>query len=275
MPHISPRLTQPRRWRCLAAAGAAAGLTVAAVPALAEMPLTPAFTAPAASLWTVQAEGGEAGEAGLLQQADPDAAYLAQLTLVEGHFVAALELYRKGQTDLAIELAGHPEAEGMMDEVRAGLAAHGAADVTPLVQAFGAALAAGVSPEDALVALSALQAGFAAGADVERDALKARFDALVVVLKAAAGEYAGSIADGKVTEDMAFHEAHAFVGLARHQAAILMGEAPVMKAAARALDAMAAADEAFGEMSGPLVAADPAILAAVAARVELIASSVR
>ena len=273
----TPRLTQPRRWRSLAVAGASVSLAMAA-PAMADMVRSPSITLamPNANLWKVQDQGGEAGEAGVVQGSSPGVTYLAELTLLEGHYVAAVDLYRKGQTALALELARHPEQEGMLAAVVESLAAKGAKDVSPATVVLVKTLAAGASIEDVQVALSAVQLGIEAAMAAEKDDLPVRFHAMVAVLQAAAEEYAGSITDGKVADLMAYHEANAFVGLARRQAGFLMGEPATMNPAARALDAMTAADEAFSDMSLVEVEArDPAILLSVAARVELIASSVR
>ena len=274
MPNI-PRLTQPRKWRSLALAGAAVTL---AAPALAglDAPIT-LGRAPDARLWLAQSQGGEGGEAGVVAAAtDPDAGYLAQLMIVEGHMIAALDLYTKGQTEPALELANHPESEGMMDTVRKALADHAAPDFTAATTAFTQTLTEGAPPDQALAALSDVHAGVVAAMAGQKDQLKTRLDAVVVLVKAASDEYAGAIDAGQVVDVMAYHEAHAFAAIARSQLAILMGEDLTAKAAARALDALTAADDAFSDMTLTTVEPrDPAILAAIAARVELIASSVR
>lgn len=240
------------------------------------LPRNPAAATGAdAQIWLAQAEGGEGGEAGAVAGAEPDLAYLTQLEIVEGHLVAAAQLYAKGQINDAIGLSYHPEAE-MMDEMRAKLAAHGAADFTPQMQAFSAAMEAGASPAEVDAALAGFRAAVAAAKAPEADELRLRFDAIVLLLKAAASEYAGSIEDGKVADPLAYQEAWAFLGIAREEAGALTAMAKTSSAATRALAAMAGADEAFGDMTGTdLTAADPAILLAVAAKVELIASSVR
>lgn len=271
---LPPRAARPRLWRSLALAGAAASLGLPA-PALA-------YAAPIsadAKLWLVAGEGGEGGEggeAGAVEGLPSDAAYLARLAIVEGHLLAAATLYAKGQTDEAVALSYHPEAE-MMEEVRAQLAAHGAADITPAMMAFSAALEAGAPQAEVDTALAAVSAAIAAAGGGEAAAGRTRLDAIVALLQAAADEYAGSIEGGQVTDPLAFHEAQAFVVIARIRAAALATE-PEPKAATaagRALDALATADEAFGDiMAADLVARDPAILLGVAARVELLASSV-
>lgn len=268
----SPRATHPRLWRSLALASAAASL---GLPAAA-----PSDAAPfdgGATLWLVAGEGGEGGEAGAVAGLPSDAAYLARLAIVEGHLLAAATLYAKGQTDEAVGLSYHPEAE-MMDEVRAQIAAHGLADITPAMEAFSASLEAGAAQAEVEAALAAVSAAIAAaGAGAEGDG-RTRLDAIVALLQAAAHEYAGSIEGGQVTDPLAFHEAQAFVVVARMRASGLAQAADpaLATAASRALDALATADEAFGDIMAPdLVARDPAILLGVAARVELVASSVR
>ena len=100
-----------------------------------------------------------------------------------------------------------------------------------------------------------------------------QFDAVVVLLRAAAHEYAGSIQGGQVSDVLAYHESHAFIAIARQR----LGElAPSAKPAAKALTALDDAAQAYGDMGTmDLVAGDATILAAVAARVELMASQVR
>lgn len=277
MPNLSPapRATQPRLWRSLALAGAAASLALPA-PLLADTLPRDA----GATLWLAAGEGGEGGEggeAGAVEGLPSDAAYLARLAIVEGHLLAASTLYAKGQTDEAIALSYHPEAE-MMEEVREQIAAHGAADITPAMTAFSAAMEAGAAQPEVEAALAAVSAAVAAAGAGEEAEGRTRLDAIVALLQAAAHEYAGSIEGGQVTDPLAFHEAQAFVVIARMRASGLAGaiDPALATAAGRALDALATADEAFGDIMAPeLVARDPAILLGVAARVELVASSVR
>ncbi len=271
----NPRLTQPRRWSGLAIASvslAVAGPVVAQV----RLPDLAIYTPPAdAQLWTVQAEGGEGGEAGAVAGVSPDVAYLAQLSIVEGHLLAASDLYAKGMVDDAVGLSYHPEAE-MMDSVRASLAAHGAADFTPQMAAFSAKLEAGAPANEVAAALADFRTAVAAAAAPEADEVAVRFDAMVTVLRAAASEYTGSIEGGAVSDVMAYHEAHAFVSIARDLAKGLTTNPKSAAAAEKALAAMVAADEAFGDMTSTAAEArDPAILLGVAARVELAASMVR
>jgi hypothetical protein len=270
-----PRSTQPRLWRSLALASAT--VTLATMPALAQNKAVPLaqILAHDATLWLAQAEGGEGGEAGAVASATPDVAYLARLAIVEGHLRAALDLYRKGLVDEAVGLSYHPEAE-MMDDVRADLAAHAAADITPAMTAFSATLEAAAPVPEVEAALAAVQSAIAAAMAPKAGDLRVRFDTLTALLRAAASEYASSTEGGSVGDVMAYHESHAFIATARSLAAELALVPAAKDAADRALAAMAEADGAFGDMSlATYLVSDPAILLAVAARVELIASSVR
>jgi hypothetical protein len=251
------RPVTPRYWVGLA-------LVSAAVGGMAQ-----AQTAPEAATAVVQTEGGEGGEAGAVAGVDAATAYLVRIAIVEGHLNAAANLYTKGMVDEAIGLSYHPEAE-MMDDVRAGLAANGAADFSPQMQAFSSVMEAGGDPATALAAFK----GAAATAMGAPDATM-RFTVALAVLKAAAAEYAGSIDGGQVVDVMAYHEAEAFVGVARDLLTPLAGDADLSKLVVRAQAAMDPAAAAFSMDGAQFVANDPAILLAVAARVELLSSQVR
>lgn len=272
---MAPRAVQPRLWRNLAAGATAVSL--AAAPVLADGAPGPLEAAQkmGAKLWLAEGEGGEGGEAGAVAEASPEVAYLAQLSIVEGHLVAALDLYRKGMVDEAVGLSWHPEAE-MMEEVRGSLAAHAVPDVTPAMAAFSAAMEARMPLPEVEAALAAVQAAFAAAAAAADADLRVRAEALTLLVRAAAHEYEESQEAGQVTDLFAYHEAHAFLAVARAQAGALAAFPAAAVQAEKALAALQGAEEAFGDMAGPeLEARDPAILLAVAARVELALSSVR
>jgi hypothetical protein len=284
------RIAQPRRWASLALAGATASLAAGApglaghAPGVTAGPLQPPAVlvqAEGGEAGEIQplasAEGGEGGEAGAAAGQPPDVAYLSQLSIVEGHMIAAVKLYDKGLKDDAVALSYHPEAE-MMDTVRAALADHGAADITPAMTALSEAMEAGMAPEAVQARLGDARAVVAAGQAVEADEIAVRFTALVVLVKAAAAEYEGSITDGKVQEPMAWHEAWAFLAVAKNLATGL-AELPDDKAKAAAVkitQALAETDAVFGDIDAvDMVAGDAGALLAVAGRVELAASQVR
>lgn len=268
----SPRATQPRIWTSLALAT----VTLASSPAVADLRPAPVTLAmPQARIWLAQAEGGEAGEAGAIAEAGPDLAYLGQLYIVQGHMLAALDLYKKGMADEAIGLSYHPEAE-MMDAVRKSLSDHDAADISPAMAAFSLTMEQGADFAQAQAALMAVQDAIAQAAAPQAADLRLRFDTLSLILRAAANEYAQSIEGGAVADIFAYHEAHAFIAVAESLAQDLTQNPQAKDAAERVLAALKDSEEAFGDMSLPkLEAHDPAILFAVAAKADLIASSVR
>ena len=271
---MTPRPTQPRRWKSLAFAS----VTLAASPAFADLnrpsPIT--LATPERQLWLAQAQGGEGGEAGAIAAAAPDAAYLAELMIVEGHMRASRDLYALGQTDKAVELSNHPAKEGTLDALRKQISLRKAPDVGDAIAAFTSVMAAGGSQTEVDRALDVVNAGFAAAAAGEAALVRPRFDAVVLLLKAAADEYQAAIKDGAVEDVMGWHEAWSFVTLAREKMNDL-AELPLSaKAAPKAFEAMKAADLAFGDpMAKVPLAGDVQVLLGIAARVELIASSVR
>ena len=270
----SPRLTQPRRWATLALTS----VTLAALPAYGDQrqtnPVTLAIPNP--NLWLVQGQGGETGEAGITDTANADAAFLAELAIVEGHMLAARDLYALGQKDAAVELSGHPQAEGTLDALRAKIADHAAPDPSDAITAFTAAMQNGAPQAEVDAALTAVSQVFAAAAKVEADQVRARFDAVVLLLQAAAAEYAAAIEGGTVTDPIGWHEAWSFLGIARREMQTLATLPLSAKAAPKAIAAMTEADAAFGDPTAAIpLAGDPQILLGVAAKVELIASSVR
>jgi len=267
------RSTNPRRWGL-----SLASVTLAAMPAMAEahraisLPQPPSEIHPEARLWlTAGTEGGESGESGITAEASDDAAYLAELAILHGHYRAAGDLWDAGHKDLARDLAGHPEDEGTLATLAEKVIAKGLADPRPAIATYRAALA-GEDAGEVVRALSDVTAEFHTDQAVEAAETRARFDAVVLVLKAAAVEYQGATEGGKVSDPMGWHEAQAFVVIARDELQTLSSIDLSAKAAPRALTALEAADEAFAT---PETAADPGILLGIAAKVELLASSVR
>ena len=268
----APRPTQPRRWTTLAVAS----VTLAAAPAFADLRSAPIILAsPDARLWLAE-QGGEAGEAGTTANASTDAAYLAKLGIVEGHMLAARDLYALGQKADAVALSTRPQEEGTLVDLVRQITDHGAADPSVIIAAFTAAMAKDASLAEVDAELTAVAQAFAAAAAVEADEVRARFDAVVLLLKAAADEYSASIENGAVADVMGWYEAHSFVALARQRLTDLAALPLSAAASAKASAALTEADAAFGDpTSATPVVGDPQILLGIAAKVELIASLVR
>lgn len=142
--------------------------------------------------------------------------------------------------------------------------------------AFSAALEKAAPHAEVDAALTDFRAAVATAQAPQAAEVKSRFAAMVVVTKAAAAEYQGSIEAGSVSDAMAYQEAHAFLAIAHDLATGLQADPLASKAAGRALEVLAEADTAFGDMAQTtLEARNPAILLAIAARLELIGSTVR
>ena len=263
----APRRVRPRTWATLSIAGAALGAAVTGTAAAAP-PVAPQG---GEQLWRVQAEGGEAGEGGMVAEAAPELAYLGRLALVEGHIRGAVLLYDAGLRDEAVGLAGHPEAE-MMDEVRADLAARGKADFSATLDAVGVAMAEGADTAAVAAALDRLTVAIAAAGEVPDITSRLRADLIVALTRAAAQEYEGSIKDGAVDDLFAYVEAQGFIAVARDQAAMLAADAAAADVAARIDAALAATGSVFGGLeTGRPLAGDPGVIFSAAATAELAA----
>jgi hypothetical protein len=264
-----PRPIAPKRWTSLVAASAAAGLSL---PAQAAPDLPIAFAPPA---WITPASGeaGEGGESGAIEGISTEAAYLTRLALVEGHLIAAALMHARGYPDEAAGLAGHPEAE-MMDEVRATLTDRGAADFTRELEAVGAVIADGASPDEVRASLLALQTAIDAAGAADGIPVRARLDAMLALTRAAAHEYETAIAGGPANEIFAYHESLGFLIAADRMAQTLAASpgTDVAAAAQGIRTALAAAIAEYGDLGAhELPPGDPSVLHGAAARVEIAA----
>lgn len=227
----------------------------------------------AARLWLAGAEGGEGGEAGAVAGAPADLAFLARLHIVEGHLRGAVALYRDGFVDEAIGVAYHPEAE-MMDEVRQDLAARGLADFSDELAAIAAAMEASAPVETIDANMARLAEAIARAAAPDAEAKGLRTDALVLLLRAAASDYATAIADPEAIDLVPFAEAHGFVMIARDRANELAAD-PDPAVAGAGQKMLAALTEAETLFEGTPTAGEPGVLLAAAAQIELAASRVK
>jgi hypothetical protein len=129
-------------------------------------------------------------------------------------------------------------------------------------------------PTGLLLDLANLTQAIARAAAPETDAKRLRADALALLLRAAASDYATAIASPEAIDIVPFAEAHGFVMTARERATELAADADpaVAKAGQKMLTALAEAESLF---EGAPTAGDPAVLLATAARFELAASGVK
>lgn len=266
------RTPTPRLWTSLALVGSAAGM-VAAAPVIADT-----LQSGPETIWLAQAEGGEGGEggeAGAVAAAPEDAGYLAALGFVEGHLRAGLALYTEGRADMAITHMKHPQ-----DEIYADLAPQleqrGAEGFAPQLTALATTVETGAPVADAQAAFDAIVTEITEAG--EGIAPRMQFDALAIILRTAADEYAVGVVDGTIAELHEYQDAWGFVQSAKARAAelALSDDPTVAAAAAKVTAALAEADTAFAALApdGP-VSGSADILYGAAARIELAALSVK
>ena len=268
-----PRPSHPRLWRAATLAGVAVG-TVLAGPALAQVS-PPALPHAQTPLWHVAGEAGEGGEGGAVVDAAPDLAYLVRLALVESHLAAAVDLYALGQADQAIALSGHPEAE-LLGDLTPAMLARGAPDLQPQIDTVTEAMFDYADLARVSARLNDIRHTLADASTLAQPGARLRLDALTRLVRAAAGEYAGNLDHGRVTDPAPWLEAHEMVTLARSTlAAMASNSDPAVQAAtAKALSALAATDPAFDGGDGTF-AVNPELLWGAAARIELAIANLR
>lgn len=218
------RAAQPRLWASLVIAGSSVAAATNGVAGhwdavetggaekvwLAQAETGEAGESGEGEVTFVAAEGGEGGEGGAPATASPGTALLIELGKLEAHLLAAARLYDAGSVNDAMVLAAHPEAE-FLPELRRKLAERGIADVTPAADALGEAVAEGSEIDAALDAAVGAIRGATDAADV---GTRERYDAIVQLVRDAAGEYGHAVDNGEVVDPVALEEARGFLGAA-------------------------------------------------------------
>ena len=276
----TPRTVTAIRWQSLALFSAAS-LAVGA-PVLADTPYVQTATE---RLWLAQAttEGGEGGESGAPAttadagtDAQADAAYLASLGFIEGKLRVGTALYLDGKADMAKPHLTLP-ADALYAELEPQLAARGVAGFAQELVALSGAVETGAAPGTAQAAFDAVLAKLATARAAETSP-RAAFDAMVLLMRDAADDYAAGVTDGRLTDAYEYQDAWGYVQAVRAMASGLTGSPnPVIaKASAKTLEALAETDAAFAGLApdGP-VPGDATLLQGAAARVELAASKVK
>lgn len=251
--------TSPRRWTSLALAGTA--ISFAAVPLQAQQLLH----AGPERIWLAQSEGGEGGEAGIVAERDDDAAYVAALGFIEGHLRVGVALYEAGEAEMAITHIKHPH-----DEIYAGLAPllaeRGAEAFDTQLTALARAVEGGASVEDVRVAFEAVLHEVEEASEATPP--KMQLDALVLMTRAAAEEYAIGVVDGSIVELHEYQDAWGFVQAVRARATELAGssDASVAAAAVKVTEALAPIDAIFAGLTpeGPVPGAADVLFGAAA-----------
>jgi hypothetical protein len=270
--HAKPATGAIRLWTGLALTAVAATAATAQPPNLSPATLTDGRGSIAQALRQggpilVQADSGEAGEAGMVQGQSPELAYALRLALTDVHLHAAVEVYRVGLVPEAMGLAGHPEAE-VMDDLRADLDARGIPDFSDdmylLMDAIGAEKPVAEVEAAYLVVAQAIAAAYG------DTPARARFDAAFQFARQAAIEYAEITAGGTVSAPDTYIETQSMIAIAGGLLdPLAAGSDATAEAARQAQAVLDTASEAYSAPGTPPEARDTTILYGVAARVEL------
>lgn len=279
----TPRTVTAIRWQGLALFSAAS--LAAAAPVLADAPHVQTATE---RLWLAQTtteggEGGEGGESGApitpsdaVTQAQADAAYLASLGFIEGKLRVGTALYLEGEAEMAKPHLTQP-ADALYADLEPQLAARGIAGFAPELLALAGAVETGAAPDAVQAAFDAVMARLAMARAAETSP-RAAFDAMLLLMRDAADDYAAGVTDGKLTDAHEYQDAWGYVQAVRAMASALTASPDpiIAKACARTLEALAETDAAFAGLApdGP-VPGDATLLQGAAARVELAASKVK
>jgi hypothetical protein len=279
-----------RRWVAMstvAAAGLALGAPAAASPsggthedaARAHAAMTkPALHLAAAGKSSEGGEGGEGGEAGAARPGDEDAAFLADLAYVEGHLRAGVALYEAGAADMAKTHMKHPEDEIYAD-LRPQLDSRGAEQFDGELSELAAAVEGGASVEATKEAFEEVEHEIEEARERVGGGEAARLKAIVLIVREAAAEYNEGVKDGKVVETHEYQDAWGFLQAAKAMTGEL-AESPrpeVRDAVAQIEEQFEALAIAFPALvpTAETEAADPSVLFAAAARMELAALTVK
>ena len=234
--------TPHRRWTSLALAGTAISFVAPPLQAEDLQSIGPD------RIWLAQAEGGEGGEAGATVVHGDDAAYVAALGYIEGHLRVSVALYEAGQAEMAITHMKHPQDEIYAD-LAPQLAERGATAFDTQLAALATAVEAGASVDE-------VQAAFAAVLQEIDEASaatppKMQLDALVLMTRTAAGDYAIGVVDGAVAQLHEYQDALGFMQAVRARATALAGtsDASVAAAALKVTAALTPVDAAFAGLA--------------------------
>ena len=261
----------------LTLAGGAVGLAVGQGAQAA----TPMARGPVAveTLWLVGGtEGGEGGEGGAAAVApDETVGLMVSLMKIEARAVTAADLAAAGDGTAAQE-AIHSAKDEIFETIEGALKAHKAPIFEDALLAMGDAIKAGKDAAAIRAARDELSAGLEAARAAIAPGAKDELAAVLALTREAAEDFGAGVKDGKLADADEYRDARGYLIAARAALTRLSGSAdPVVKGAAEksgaALDPVIAA-LADVAPAGP-VTADPGLILAAAARIELAAYPVK
>jgi len=223
-------------------------------------------------------EGGEGEEAGAARPGEEDAEFLTDLAYVEGHLRVGVALYEAGAAHMAKTHMKHPEDEIYAD-LRPQLESHGAEQFDGELAELAEAVEGGASVEAAKEAFAEVEHEIAEARERVGGGEAARLKAVVLIVREAAAEYNEGVKDGKVVEMHEYQDAWGFVQAARAMTDELAESSrpEVQEAVAAILEQFATIEPAFPTIvpTAETEPADPSVLFAAAARMELAALAVK
>lgn len=197
--------------------GSALASSLVASSALADQP---AHYTPASAMFApgpmMEGEGGEGEGAVVVNLAENDAQFLAQLGLIRGHLWVGMKLYQQGHTAMAKTHMKHPG-----DELYAGLVSAFEARELPGFAEELQALADAVNNDNSAAtvedAYNALQHAIRANEPITSMTAEEVLKSISSMLITAADEYAIGITNGKVSNVHEYQDAYGFqqIALAR------------------------------------------------------------
>lgn len=221
--------------------------------------------------------GGEGGEGEGGSRAPDEADFLTGLSFMEGHLRAGLHLYETGDLAAAKTHMGHP-IEEKYDAVEDKLERRGFGDLESQISTLA-------NDAEAEKPLSDIQAQFdqVASRLAEAEAASpggapAQLRSLALLTRIAANEYSASLKDGRVAKQHEYQDAWGFLRAVEVRANryAQSDDEAVASAAAEILEQLHTTDAAFGDIQGKGdFQADPALLYAAAARMEIAALGVK
>ncbi len=218
---------------------------------------------------------GEAGESGAAKGAD-HVDYLTDLAMVEGYMLVAVELYRLGEAEAAKTHMRHP-ADELYKEVESHFGELQVAGFAAELEAVGKAVEQGAAAADVEALAAKLQAAIAAARGGEPSSAESA-KIVVSLLRHAADDYEAGVKDGKVVEAHEYQDAWGFVQAAKGLlAAMPQGERAEHAGPVGEIEAeLTKLGAAFPDLTGrTAISADPTLLPAAAARIELAALDIR
>ena len=264
----APRRTDPHRWTSLGAA-ALSGLIVAAPMAFAQ-------DVAMADRGAVAAEGGEAGEAGLVTAAEEDNGYPLRLSLMAAHLRVGEAVYAAGDREAALAHVPNPH-HVFFEDLELEMAGSGDAGFADELARTMDLMAAGVPAAEIAPGFEKMQARLREAA--ARTPPLARLEIATDLLRTAADKYGSAVKCGVLEDLPEYQDALGFAQAAREIAAGVAGsdDPAVGKAGEKALAAIAATDPAFDGIfpTADALSGDASLFLGAAARVEIAALALK